>query len=119
MYVEQWNGTVSSVCCLRFCYCEHGHADVHPQHGPCTASLACCKAWLGSTSALKRARAAPAPAYVDVPGLSERPCGVAVLALAEGAATATVTLRNEATGEYVFWTLSIAAGAAPARCAAW
>jgi hypothetical protein len=56
---------------------------------------------------------------VDVPGLSERPCRVAVLALAEGAASATVTLRNEATGEYLFWTLSVAAGAAPARCAAW
>ncbi len=50
-----------------------------------------------------------------MPGLSERPCRLSLLALAESAASATVTLRNETSGEYVFWTLGFTAAAAPIR----
>ena len=50
-----------------------------------------------------------------MPGGSERPCRVTLLALAEGAASATITLRNQATGEHMFWTLAFSAAPAPIR----
>lgn len=55
------------------------------------------------------------PDHLDVPGGSERPCRVTLLALAEGAAAATITLRNQATGEHIFWTLAFSAAPAPVR----
>ena len=55
------------------------------------------------------------PDHLDVPGSSERPCRVTLLALAEGAAAATITLRNQATGEHMFWTLAYSAAPAPVR----
>ena len=58
------------------------------------------------------------PDHLDVPGSSERPCRVTLLPLAEGAAAATITLRNQATGEYIFWTLAFSAAPAPVRHAA-
>lgn len=58
---------------------------------------------------------AAGPDHVDVPGHSKRPCRLTFLALTEGAAAATITLRNEATREYMFWQISVSAAAAPIK----
>ena len=77
--------------------CYH-HVDAHDGRQLCGEVLRCA-----------------GPDHLDVPGSSERPCRVTLLALAEGAAAATITLRNQATGEHMFWTLAYSAAPAPVR----
>ena len=49
------------------------------------------------------------PQHIDLPGLSQKDCRLHFYCYSEGTTAATVTFRNEATGEYSFYKLTFAA----------
>ena len=49
------------------------------------------------------------PQHIDLPGLSQKDCRLQFYCYSEGTTVATVTFRNEATGEYSFYKLTFAA----------
>ena len=49
------------------------------------------------------------PQHIDLPGLSQKDCRLQYFCYSEGTTAATVTFRNEATGEYSFYKLTFAA----------
>ena len=49
------------------------------------------------------------PQHIDLPGLSQKDCRLQFYCYSEGTTAATVTFRNEATGEYSFYRLTFAA----------
>lgn len=64
---------------------------------------------------LRRSTTLDGPEFVDIPALSSKDYKLTVHSFTASNTQATVTFKNEATGEYTYYDLSFSAAAAPSR----